>query len=111
MISRFHIDRRGNALPHDTGYWVMYDHHHECVQALKEENKKLREMLAFAQAGSMLYHDDGELQDNSTVPFIDYKRDSVDDIIRKRTQRFNNFCEQNKEAIEQALQRNLLQKT
>jgi hypothetical protein len=37
-------------------------------------------MLAHAYSGSKLYGDDGELQDNSEYPFIDYLRDPVDRI-------------------------------
>ena len=44
------------------------------------EIEQLREMLAHLYAGSALYCDDGELQDNRASPFIDFKRDSVADI-------------------------------
>jgi hypothetical protein len=44
------------------------------------DNRLLRMCLAFAYSGSALYGDDGELQDNSMQPFIDYRRDSVAQI-------------------------------
>ena len=50
------------------------------VEAQAAENEQLREMLAHLYAGSALYCDDGELQDNRASPFIDFKRDSVADI-------------------------------
>ncbi len=50
------------------------------VDAQAAENEHLREMLAHLYAGSALYCDDGELQDNRASPFIDFKRDSVADI-------------------------------
>ena len=39
----------------------------------QKENKLLRELLAYRVAGAALYHDDGELQDNSEIPTIDFK--------------------------------------
>lgn len=48
-----------------------------------------REGWAFAYSGTRLYGDDGELQDNSEQPFIDWRRDSATEIlakIRERTQ-------------------------
>lgn len=44
---------------------------------------KLRRMLAFAYSGVCLYGDDGELQDNARLPYIDYIRDSADEIGEK----------------------------
>ncbi len=41
------------------------------------ENDELRSMLAHCYAGSALYDEDGELQDNRAEPFIDFKRDST----------------------------------
>ena len=58
----------------------------------KAEIASLRFMLAVRVAGSALYGDDGELQDNSTYPQIDFKRDSVEEIesklIERGTRRF-----------------------
>lgn len=49
-----------------------------------DENAKLREVLAFAYSGAPnLYADDGELTDNTIYPYIDYRRDSVEEIKRK----------------------------
>jgi hypothetical protein len=47
----------------------------------------LRELLAYAYAGASLYTDDGELQDSRRHPFIDFLRDSPDDIAAKMRQR------------------------
>jgi hypothetical protein len=53
-----------------------------------DENILLRQILALRVSGcSQLYTDDGELQDNSERPFIDYKRDSATDIQRKLQER------------------------
>lgn len=59
---------------------------HEANQ-LKEENTKLRALVAILFSGSKLYGDDGELSDCSKMPFIDYKRDSVELIAFKIQQR------------------------
>ena len=48
---------------------------------------KLRSLLAASYAGAMLYNDDGELQDNREQPFIDFLRDSPDEIERKMSER------------------------
>lgn len=57
------------------------------VEKLQTENasevQELRKMLAVAFAGAALYGDDGELQDNTQQPFIDWKRDSLKDIKAK----------------------------
>ena len=53
-----------------------------------KDEMTLRRLLAIAYSGfERLYTDDGELQDGSEVPVIDYVRDSVDDIQRKIHQR------------------------
>lgn len=54
---------------------------------LKEENVKLRALLALTYSGPSIYADDGELQDCSMQPFIDYKRDSAELIAFKFQQR------------------------
>jgi len=46
----------------------------------KSENTQLRILLALLYSGSDLYRDDGELQDNRIRPFIDFKRDTVEEI-------------------------------
>jgi hypothetical protein len=52
-----------------------------------DENHKLRELLAYQYAGFLLYHDDGELQDNRAYPFIDFLRDDPAVIQEKMIQR------------------------
>ena len=47
----------------------------------------LRELLAYRFSGALLYHDDGELQDNSARPFIDFLRDSAETIKQKLMER------------------------
>ncbi len=53
----------------------------------KDENLVLRKMLANAYAGASLYQDDGEAQDSRAVPFIDFMRDSTEEIMRKMISR------------------------
>lgn len=60
----------------------------EALKASQEENAVLRRLLAFAYSGAKLYYDDGELQDSSQLPFIDFKRDKVqaiEEAMRQRT--------------------------
>lgn len=47
---------------------------------LAEQNRQLRVLLAGACAGVNLYSDDGELQDNSTRPHIDFLRMSPTEL-------------------------------
>lgn len=47
----------------------------------------LRLMLCMAYAGANAYMDDGELQDNSRTPFIDFLRDPPNVIQRKIIER------------------------
>ena len=54
--------------------------------AISELNR-FRELLAACYAGPSLYRDDGELQDTSAQPHIDFRRDSADEIQRKMRQR------------------------
>ena len=55
------------------------------------ENKVFRRMFAFCHAGiANLYCDDGELQDLSKKPYIDWKRDSFSEIQQKLLERANN---------------------
>ncbi len=51
-----------------------------------KETEGLRVLLAVCYAGGNLYSDDGELQDNR-LPTIDFKRDSVETIKEKMTER------------------------
>lgn len=55
--------------------------------ALKAEGDALRKLLAVYVAGPMLYADDGELQDSSAMPRIDFTRDTPDEIGRKLRER------------------------
>ena len=57
---------------------------HEDISA---DNLKLRRMLAIAIAGAHLYGDDGELQDSTSFPYIDFLRDSPDLILKKLEER------------------------
>lgn len=65
------------------------------LQSLRAENKLFREMLAFNLGGANLYCDDGELQDASERPFIDWKRDSAQEIQDKISQRNLNYFRKN----------------
>lgn len=58
------------------------------------ENRILRRLLALRVAGPALYVDDDELQDNSAQPFIDFKRDSAEEIERKIIERGRRQLEQ-----------------
>lgn len=55
---------------------------HETSSVLSSETK-LRRLVAFLYGQHNLYLDDGELQDNSAQPFIDFLRDSPDEIAHK----------------------------
>jgi hypothetical protein len=57
------------------------------LSGVEKENRTLRRMLALSYAGGMLYGDDGELQDNREFPLIDFKRDTVEQIDAKMTER------------------------
>lgn len=43
---------------------------------IHQENRELRELLAFQIGGMTLYRDDGELSDSSAHPSIDFRRDT-----------------------------------
>lgn len=58
--------------------WLSNDY-----QDIKNQNTQLRKLLAVAYSGVHLYSDDGELQDNRTQPFIDFYRDSIEEIKAK----------------------------
>lgn len=59
----------------------------EELMPMSDDEITLRELLAYAYAGASLYADDGELQDSRRAPFIDFLRDSPDDIAAKMRQR------------------------
>lgn len=56
---------------------------------LGEDSKELRRMVAFAHTNGRLYFDDGELQDTTAHPFIDWKRDSIEEIKEKLAERLH----------------------
>jgi hypothetical protein len=70
---------------------VVADEQREALQAERDAAVKDAEMaraiLARVYTGAGLYCDDGEIQDNRTHPFIDFKRDSFDDIAEKMMRR------------------------
>lgn len=68
-------------------YVVMDDLFNDPVAAPRNDELELRRMLAFSYAGASLYVNDGELQDNSRLPVIDFKRDSVEEIQEKMRRR------------------------
>ena len=51
------------------------------------ENKLLRRRLAVRTCSASLYNDDGELSDASVFPFIDFKRDTAEEIEKNLRQR------------------------
>jgi hypothetical protein len=57
------------------------------VARLRAENLKLRRMLWMAHTHGMGYGDDGELQDTTRRPFIDWKRDTIEQIHEALYQR------------------------
>jgi hypothetical protein len=85
MTDHIIIDR--NSFETDEENWGSISSDSKTILHLQVDNKKLRQMLAFAYCGYRLYPDDGELQDNTEHPCIDFKRDSVDDIQHKIQQR------------------------
>lgn len=68
----------------------LLEHPVDRPDPMTAENQLLRYLLAIRVAGPTLYTDDGELQDNSVQPFIDFKRDTavvIQSKIRERGQR------------------------
>lgn len=62
----------------------------DATQTLREqavEIQQLRQLLAVRVAGALLYADDGELQDNTQHPCIDFRRDAPNEIQRKLQER------------------------
>lgn len=53
---------------------------------IRQENQQLRWMLCVSYS-KQPYLDDGEMQDNSVLPHIDFKRDSIDEIKSKMAKR------------------------
>lgn len=58
---------------------------------MSADELQLRVMIANCYSGMKLYRDDGELQDNSEQPFIDFRRDTVGEINTKMMTRAVNF--------------------
>lgn len=56
-------------------------------EQLQPSDGAWREGWANAYSGANLYIGGGELQDNAMLPFIDWRRDSADDIRRKIVER------------------------
>lgn len=56
------------------------------VPLMTNDERCLRHMFAICHAGARLYCDDGELQDGSILPAIDFLRDPVP-VIRAKLQR------------------------
>jgi len=69
----------------------------ERIKELERVQRSMRRALAVAHGGALLYRDDGELQDNSRRPFIDWKRDAWEIIKEKLRQR--NESEMTKEDV------------
>lgn len=57
------------------------------MHVLLDETIQLRALLALRIGGVSLYTDDGELQDNTVTPCIDFLRDTVPAIKRKLRER------------------------
>lgn len=57
------------------------------MRVLLDDTLLLRKLLALRYAGTNLYADDGELQDNSELPSIDFLRDAPHAIHRKMIER------------------------
>jgi hypothetical protein len=61
--------------------------HAATAKEQSREEQVLRRLLAYRVAGALLYTDGGELQDSTFYPYVDFKRDSVDEIERKLGER------------------------
>lgn len=89
VIYRDETDEKSDASTVE--YYVrqyMEENPHKRPASMTEENKILRELLAIRVGGiAGLYTDDGELQDNTVHPCIDFRRDSAQEIRRKLTER------------------------
>lgn len=66
------------------------------IEKMAEDERLLRTGWALAYSGSNLYTDDGELQDNSALPHIDWMRDPPITIRNKiETRAIRKLEEQN----------------
>jgi hypothetical protein len=76
----------GYGILDDSGYWEFPLYPAEQyltnmhIMPPDSVELQLRKLLALQVAGAMLYTDDGELQDSSKYPFIDFLRDSPEKI-------------------------------
>lgn len=61
------------------------------LQALAADEQVLRRILASSYGGTLLYADDGELQDNRMPPMIDFRRDSPELIATKMAERVRHY--------------------
>jgi len=68
------------------------------------QERKLRELLAIRIAGAALYRDDGELQDNSVRPFIDFLRDTPEVIEAKVIDRAMRALETRERRLQDAIE-------
>lgn len=57
------------------------------MELLFEENRKFRRLLFIELRQRRGYSDDGEMQDATAMPMIDFVRDSANDIENKMIQR------------------------
>jgi len=57
------------------------------IDGVEKENREMRLALCMAHAGAGGYYDDGEMQDNSRHPMIDWKRDAWGVIKLKLAER------------------------
>lgn len=93
-LYRLHFNAAGNP-----GYWTRWEDlapaycsmwetiAEQFMQPKARYEKILRKLLAVRVAGAFGYYDDGELQDSTTAPFIDFLRDSPEEIERKLIER------------------------
>lgn len=54
---------------------------------MSDDEKRLRRLFCARVSGALAYMDDGEAQDGSAEPFIDFLRDGVEEIERKLRER------------------------
>lgn len=66
---------------------LPWGHLGECRASETSGDVALRRLLAIAYSGPNLYRDDGEFQDGSSVPVIDFLRDPVHIIENKMQER------------------------
>lgn len=73
---------------------IGLDRAREEIKELTSDETIWREGWAYAYSGAeKLYRDDGELQDSSTQPFIDWRRDTASTIKAKIQERARRILE------------------